>query len=194
MPATETRPLLSGISIRRFTEIADRERLEPALDAIFFEASATQSFASEDARAVFRERWLGRYLKHEPQWAYVARDADGSVAGYLVGSIDDPRRNQRYGDVGYFLDFAHLTEDYPAHLHVNLAPGYRNRGIGAALIEAFATAAAAAGAAGMHVVTGSGSRNVRFYERNGFCELARATFNANEVVFLGRRLAPPETA
>jgi GNAT superfamily N-acetyltransferase len=193
MPASETHQG-SGVSIRRLTEIADKDSLMTALDAIFFEASATKSFASEAERAAFRERWLGRYLAHEPQWTYVARDADGLVAGYLVGSIDDPRRSERYGDVGYFLDFADLTVSYPAHLHVNLASGHRNRGIGGDLIEAFAADAARAGAAGMHVVTGSASRNVRFYERNGFRELARATFNAHEVVFLARRLVPPETA
>lgn len=189
MPTSETHSC-SGISIRHFTEIADKDSLMPALDAIFFEASATKSFASAKQRAAFRERWLGRYLADEPQWAYVARGAGGAVVGYLVGSIDDPRRSGRYGDVGYFLDFADLTQDYPAHLHVNLAPGHRNRGIGAKLIDAFAADAAKAGAAGMHVVTGADSRNVRFYERNGFRELGRATFNAHEVVFLGRALKP----
>ena len=185
MLATETHRG-SEISIRRWSEIADKDSLMPALDAIFFEASATKSFASEESRAAFRERWLGRYLEHEPQWAYVARDARRRGRRLSRRQLDDPRQSARYGDVGYFLDFAELTASYPAHLHVNLAPDYRNRGIGAELIAAFAADAAQAGAAGMHVVTGSGSRNVRFYERNGFRELARATFNAHEVVFLGR--------
>jgi GNAT superfamily N-acetyltransferase len=193
MPTSKTHPG-SGISICRLSEISDKDRLMPALDAIFFEASVTKSFAGEKERAAFRERWLGRYLSDEPQWAYVARDASGALVGYLVGSIEDPRRSGRYGDVGYFLDFACLTESYPAHVHVNLAPGHRNRGIGAALIGAFAADAARTGAAGMHVVTGADSRNVRFYERNGFRELGRATFNAHEVVFLGRELTRPETA
>jgi GNAT superfamily N-acetyltransferase len=193
MPTRKPNPS-TEISICRLEEITDRDSLLPALDAIFFDASATQSFASDKERSAFRERWLGRYVRAEPQWAYVARDAGGVVVGYLVGSIDDPRRSGRYGDVGYFLDFADLTAGYPAHLHVNLAPGHRNRGIGAELIGAFAADAARAGAAGMHVVTGASSRNVRFYQRNGFRELGRATFNAHEVVFLGRKLAPSETA
>jgi GNAT superfamily N-acetyltransferase len=193
MPSSDTRPSPT-ISICRFGEIADKSTMMPALDGIFFEASSKKSFASEKERAAFRERWLGRYLAQEPQWAYVARDVDGTLAGYLVGSIDDPRRSGRYGDVSYFLDFAELTESYPAHLHVNLAAPYRNKGIGGKLIDAFAADAARAGAAGMHVVTGAGSRNVRFYERNGFRELGRATFNAHEVVFLGRKLMRPETA
>jgi ribosomal protein S18 acetylase RimI-like enzyme len=193
MPASDTH-LSPAISICRFAEIADKGGVMPALDDIFFEASAKKSFASEAERTAFRERWLGRYLTHAPQWAYVARDGDGTLAGYLVGAIDDPRKSGRYGDVSYFLDFADLTESYPAHLHVNLAAQYRNQGIGGKLIEAFAADAARGGAAGMHVVTGAGSRNVHFYERNGFRELGRATFNAHEVVFLGRKLLRPETA
>jgi ribosomal protein S18 acetylase RimI-like enzyme len=193
MPGSKKRPDPT-ISVCRFSEIADKGGVISALDDIFFEASAKKSFANATERAAFRERWLGRYLTHEPKWAYIARDGDGRIAGYLVGAIDDPRKSGRYGDVSYFLDFADLTEHYPAHLHVNLAAQYRNQGIGGRLIDAFTADAARAGAAGVHVVTGAGSRNVRFYERSGFRELGRATFNAHEVVFLGRQLRPPETA
>jgi GNAT superfamily N-acetyltransferase len=181
-------------AIRRWTEVSDKERLIPAIDAIFFEASGTKSFASEAERAAFRERWLGRYLADDPQLAYVAIDADGALAGYLVGSLNDPARSERFAGLGYLKDFAAIAAEYPAHLHVNLAPCYRNRGIGAELIEAFAADAARAGAKGMHVVTGAGMRNVRFYERNGFRELARTAAGTREVVFLARRLLPAETA
>ena len=182
------------IPIRQWSGIAEREKLIPALDAIFFEASGTKSFAGEADRQVFRERWLGRYLEHDPQWAYLAFDTNGTLAGYLLGSLDDPARTSRFGDVGYFKDFAALTAAYPAHLHVNLAPAFRNLGIGARLVDTFARDAARAGAPGMHVVTGANARNIGFYGRNGFRELGRALSNANEVVFLGRRLSAAETA
>jgi GNAT superfamily N-acetyltransferase len=188
MPIAQSRP---DIAIKRWTEIADGERLVPALDEIFFESSATKAFAGQRERAAFRERWLGRYLEHEPQWAYLALD-DGNVAGYLVGSVADPTTAAQSCDYG--ADFAALAAQYPAHLHVNLAPSHRNRGIGAELIAAFAADAARAGACGVHVVTGAGSRNVRFYESNGFAELACATFNGHAVVFLGKRLPRQETA
>ena len=193
MRQSTDRPHLKTV-IRRWTEVSDKERLIPAIDAVFFEASATKSFASGAEREAFRERWLGRYLADEPRWAYLAIGSDGAVAGYLVGSLEDPARGGRHADVGYFKDFAPLTLEYPAHLHVNLAPCYRNRGIGARLIEAFAADAARAGAGGMHVVTGAGMRNVKFYERNGFRELSRASAGAREVVFLARRLSAAETA
>ncbi|MGI9403487.1 MAG: GNAT family N-acetyltransferase [Hyphomicrobium sp.] len=183
-----------NIAIRRWADIAERERLLPELEAIFFEASGTNSFASEADKKAFRERWLGRYLEHDPEWVHLAFDPNDTLAGYLIGSLDDPARTARFGDIGYFKDFSALTLDYPAHLHVNLAPAYRNLGIGAKLIDTFAAAAARAGAPGVHVVTGTDARNTSFYARTGFRELGRARSNSNEVVFLGRGLFAAETA
>lgn len=171
--------------IRRWTEIADKQRVTPEIDAIFFEASNTKAFAGEAERRAFRERWLGKYLANEPQFAYVAVAGAGAVAGYLVGSLLEP--------VG-FEAFANAAWEYPAHLHVNLAPQFRNRGIGARLIGAFARDALLAGATGMHVVTSADSRNVGFYTRNGFAEVARDSVDGRELVFLGRKLGAAETA
>jgi ribosomal protein S18 acetylase RimI-like enzyme len=173
------------IDIRRWTEIPGKERLLPALDAIFFEASNTKSFADDDARATFRERWLGKYLTNEPEYAYVALARDGTLAGYLVGSLIEPSGFEQFADAAW---------DYPAHLHVNLAPQFRDRGIGGALIEVFAADAAHAGAPGMHVVTSADSRNVTFYTRNGFAEVARTKIGGRDLVFLGRLLKISETA
>ena len=96
---------------------------------------------------------------------------------------------ERFADVGYFRTaFANLSPLYPAHLHINLAAHFRGQGTGARLIEAFAEIARQAGAPGMHVVTGRGMRNVRFYERCGFVERDSASWKGGEVVFLGRAL------
>jgi GNAT superfamily N-acetyltransferase len=176
---------LPEVVIRRWVDVPDKERLIPAIDAIFFEASNTKSFASEHDRAAFRERWLGRYLADEPQFAYLAFARDGTLAGYLVGSLLEP--------VGFEV-FADAAWEYPAQLHVNLAPQFRDRGIGARLIATFATDALFAGAPGMHVVTSADSRNVRFYARNGFAEIVRTSIGGRELVFLGRKLGRRETS
>jgi ribosomal protein S18 acetylase RimI-like enzyme len=169
----------SSVAVRRWTDIAPSASLLEQLDAIFFEASNTKTFASEEARSAFRERWFGRYLNQFPQWAYLAVSADGQVAGYLVGAPDEASAVDAFADA---------AEEFPAHLHVNLAPGFRNRGIGRYLIDAFAADAARAGSKGMHVVTSADARNVRFYTRAGFGERARTTVNGSELVFLGRSL------
>lgn len=159
------------------------------LDFIFYGASATQEFASEEARTTFRERWLGSYLTHDVNEAFLALTPAGRVAGYLVGALRDPAHDPRHATLGYFRNFAPWTQAYPAHLHINIAPQHRSAGLGARLIEAFAAHAKARGAPGMHVVTGMGLRNVGFYLRNGFAELTEAPWNGHTVVMLGRKLA-----
>ena len=104
---------------------------------------------------------------------------DGTLAGYLLGALDE---------ASGFEDFAAAAEQFPAHLHVNLAPHFRNRGIGAELIEAFAADAAQAGAKGdaRRDLGGCAQRPLlrtcRVHPR------ARTTVNGRELVFLGRRL------
>jgi hypothetical protein len=56
------------------------------------------------------------------------------------------------------------------------------------MVEAFCAYAIAAGAPGVHVVTGAGMRNVGFYERLGFAEIVRFDWSGRPLVMLGRRL------
>jgi GNAT superfamily N-acetyltransferase len=158
------------------------------IDAIFFAASNTQQFANDEERSAFRERWLGRYLDCYREHVFVALDPDEGIIGYLVGCLDDPARTPLFSDIGHSTILSDLTERYPAHLHINLDAQWRNRGIGAQLIEAFCMHATAAGSPGMHVVTGDGARNVRFYERCGFRPLRSIAWNDAEIVLLGRNL------
>ncbi len=178
----------SAVVIEPYRTVANREHLIAGLDEIFFAASNTQSFANDDARAAFRMRWLGRYLDHDARWAYVARAASGEIAGYLVGSLDDPAATQRFSDVATIAQFKDVTRCYPAHLHVNLAAEFRGYGLGARLVEHFMRDVQAAGAPGVHVVTSRGARNVAFYTRLGFTERANAGEGAREVVLLARAL------
>jgi GNAT superfamily N-acetyltransferase len=161
------------------------------IDEIFFEASGRR-FQAGPARDAFRERWLGRYLQGGSDVALVAVGRDDIVAGYLVGAVSDPAEQERFADIGYFrADFRELCRRHPAHLHINLAPAFRGRGLGARLIAAFAACAADAGATGMHVVTGRDARNVAFYRRCGLAELGSCAWHGREVVFLGKGLAAP---
>jgi GNAT superfamily N-acetyltransferase len=181
--------LIADITIRSWREIADVRRLVPQVEAIFFEASG-RTFASAAERAAFRERWLGRYLRWDADHFFLAMLGEDKVAGYLAGSLDNPAQNARFGDIAYFrTDFADLCRRFPAHLHINLAPPHRNCGWGTRLIEVFAAHARRAEAPGVHVVTGKGARNVRFYERCGFAPLATTSWNGRDVIFMGRELA-----
>jgi len=177
--------MLRPVSIRRYLDVERHAQLGRDLDAIFFEASTRKSFADGAERSAFRERWLGRYLRDDPGFAYLAMSTTDELVGYLVGSVDDPL-SRKFADIGYFAMFRELTVHCPAHLHVNVRSDCRGFGIGARLIDAFAEDARRAGAPGVHVVTSAASDNVRFYLRNGFAEAGRS--GEGELVFLARKL------
>jgi GNAT superfamily N-acetyltransferase len=163
-------------------------QLAAQVEAIFWQTAA-RTFAPGPERDAFRERWLGRYMQGGSDVVLLALIGEDKVAGYLVGALENPGGQPRFADIGYFRDdFADLLMRFPAHLHINLAADFRSRGIGAQLIETFAAHAKRAGAPGMHVVTGKGMRNVRFYARCGFIERATARSNGREIVFLGKEL------
>ncbi|HEU0058619.1 MAG TPA: GNAT family N-acetyltransferase [Hyphomicrobiaceae bacterium] len=160
------------------------------VESIFFEASG-RSFAPGRDRDWFRYRWLGRYLDAPGDPVLVAIVGE-TVAGYLVGCLHNPAEQPRFCDLDYYCaHFAAHCRRFPAHLHINLAPAYRSRGIGRELIDTFAGLAAAAGGTGVHVVTGKGMRNNRFYERCGFEPIGSAPWNGREVVLLGKNLRGP---
>ncbi len=186
--SSQGQDMTPSIAILPYLSLPPSPVLIGGIDAVFFEASNTKSFADDAARAAFRQRWLGRFLEHDAEWAYIALAEDGGVAGYLVGATDDPARSERFSDLAYFKDFAALTARYPAQLHVNLAPRYRGHGTGERLIETFVADLEAAGTGGVHVITSRGARNVRFYERCGFHEAGASGAGAGEVVFLARDL------
>ena len=181
-------PRPSRLRIETWKDVSGLSGVTAGVDRIFFASSATQSFESDAARAAFRERWLGRYLETFPAWAYVALDADGEVAGYLVGSVDDPAKSGFFDDIAYFKAFSSLTARFPAQLHVNMAPSWRSKRQGAALVERFCQDAGRAGVSGVHVVTSRGMRNIGFYERLGFREAGGLAWDGRELVFLGRDL------
>lgn len=175
------------IEIAPYQSIADRAGVQQELDDIFFEASLIRSFESEKERAAFRWRWLGRYLEAGPKHAFVAIGPDGRVAGYIVGSLADPARPLD-PELPFYAQFADQTCIYPAHLHINLAPAFRNRGLGGRLIAAFGANAAHRGAPGMHLVTARDARNMSFYARCGFDEVASTVVKGRELVMMAKRL------
>lgn len=177
----------AAVQLKRWNDVEQPDELMGDIDAVFFGASATTSFADQSIREAFRERWLGRYLAHDASWFYVALAGNRAI-GYLAGCLEDPARTSRFADIWYFAELADLTRRYPAHLHVNLDPDYRYAGLGGRLIEDFAADAVAAGVPGVHVVTGLNSRNHSFYARNGFVPLRELSRGEQAIVFLGRPL------
>ena len=97
------------------------------VDAIFWQTSVREPEPGPE-RDAFRERWLGRFLQGGGDVVLLAMIGTDTVAGYLVGALDNPTEQARFADIGYFREeFAHLTPLFPAHLHINLAPAFRSQ-------------------------------------------------------------------
>jgi GNAT superfamily N-acetyltransferase len=173
---------------------ANWKSLLAIVESIFFDTSTVQIFADEKTRNSFKAKWLDRYLEHYIDSFFIARADDGVLIGYLAGCLENPALNLLFDDLGYYKAFAPYCASYPCHLHINVAAEYRNHGVGAALIEAFATQALNAQAPGMHIVTNEGARNIRFYERIKFRVLSTTDSSGARVVFMGRQLRQNRSA
>ena len=126
------------------------------IDKIFFENSETK-FGSEEEKSVFKNKWLAPYLKcNDLFFVLVSND---QVIGYVNGMLSSP---------GIHPEFAELANQFPAHLHINVSKYYRGQKIGKQLIEFFHNELIRLGISGVHIITRPDSRNVRFYERNGY--------------------------
>jgi len=164
--------------IRRLTDVDDREAARRAIVEIFFASSARTGFADENERKRFLDRWTGWYLTGGVDWVRLALGTDGAVEGYLTGCPDSAGSTPLFDMIPRYRLFADLFARFPAHLHVNVAPDARGRGVGARLVDAFANEVGS----GVHVVTAANARNVGFYARNGFSERVER----EGLLFLGR--------
>jgi ribosomal protein S18 acetylase RimI-like enzyme len=64
---------------------------------------------------------------------------------------------------------AQIHRRYPAHLHINLLPGYQGQGIGSRLMRHFEAHLVDLGVPGVHLVTSNHNRKaVPFYKKLGF--------------------------
>nr|WP_209763609.1 GNAT family N-acetyltransferase [Azospirillum rugosum] len=166
----------------------DRLAALAALEEIFFLSTLRTSFASPDERASFFRTWTGWYVEQAPDdvWFAVDRDedGDGAILGYLTGCKDSAGATDLARIIPKYEVFADRFAAFPAHLHVNVRPGHRDRGVGRALVDTFAEDCRTDGLPGVHLVTGVFARNVAFYQRAGFTEATQR----GPLLFLGRRL------
>jgi GNAT superfamily N-acetyltransferase len=176
------------VKIQRADEVADFATCLGDIDDIFFQSSAKHDFSSKEEKQAFREMSLGRYIEKHCSSFFVALDADGRAVGYLAGCLENPITLGRFNDVAYFRSIEDICRDYPAHLHVNVAEGYRNRGLGTALVGRFVEWAELHSVKGIHLVTSSTARSIPFYRRSGFIQLRTFPWTSGISVCMGRKL------
>ena len=159
--------------------------------------------------------FTGPYAELEPDLAFVLDDG-GRAVGYVLGTSDTERFVRDFrekwlptvaakhplpgGESGtpdaVMTAFLHEPElmlnpalaEYPAHLHIDLLPGYQGRGYGRTLLTTLFGALDEAGAKRVHLVMSTANTGARvFYDRMGFHEIAVA--DPGPLAFLGRSTA-----
>ncbi len=130
----------------------------------------------------FRERWLGRYLTHFPQYAFLALSPNRRRARLCGRQRRGPERSSRSSATSpiSLLPGADATNIRLSSTSTSPSD-WRGQGLGERLIETFCDAAREAGAPGVHVVTARGVRNVRFYEAIGFAEAGQTSIDGREL-------------
>ncbi|MFS8197943.1 GNAT family N-acetyltransferase [Streptomyces sp. CWNU-52B] len=157
------------------------------------------------------------YCHLEPELAFVLDDGAGRAVGYVVGTADTRRfvTNFREGwiplvagrypePVGEprtpseeMVRLLHTPErmvlpelaDYPAHLHIDLLPGWQRRGFGRELMRALLTALDDRGVPAVHLGMVTANTAARaFYDRLGFHEIPVPA--PGPLTYLGRPTAP----
>jgi len=144
--------------------------------------------------------WAVPYERFHPEHAFVLT-LDGAVAGYVLGVPDTVafedrleaewwpalrrefagRRPVAPGDAAILGWIerppripAEIGERYPAHLHIDLLPTARGRGLGGAMIERILASFIDRGVRGVHLGVNVNNEGVTaFYAKSGFREIAR---------------------
>jgi GNAT superfamily N-acetyltransferase len=161
------------------------------------------------------------YVELEPEFAFVLDDGTGQAVGYILGACDTPRFAERFraewlplvaerypepaGEpatpVEEMLVLLHRPErmvlpelaSFPAHLHIDLLPGWQRRGFGRALMWALLDALEVAGVPAVHLCMVRANTPARaFYGRLGFREIDVP--DPGPVLYLGRSTARAEPA
>ncbi len=148
---------------------------------------------------VVAEVWLAPYLARYSDCAVVLEDELG-VSGYAVGA-PDTAEYERWVDEEWFVPLrekyplgcfptgsadaecvglihspprmpSEVTDEYPAHLHIDLLVRSRGRGSGRRLMNALFDRLRQAGAPAVHLAVSPTNTNaIAFYERLGFEDL-----------------------
>ncbi|MFR0355313.1 GNAT family N-acetyltransferase [Streptomyces sediminimaris] len=162
---------------------------------------------------IFPVTFAAPYVHLEPELAFVLDDGSGRAVGYVLGTADTPRfvdafRREwlplvaaRYPEPAgeprtpdeAMIPLLHHPERmivpelaaYPAHLHIDLLPGWQGRGHGRALMRAFLQALRDRGVADVHLSMATANTPARaFYDRLGFRPIDVP--DPGPVTFLGR--------
>lgn len=175
--------------LETLAETVDRSaRLAEMKEIFFLSAAELNRNADEITRERFWQRWTSYYIRNCADEVIFAIENRRAI-GYLTGCHDSRAASATLcSSIKSYPLFEDHFDSYPAHLHMNVHPSARGKGIGAALIENYARRLKVNDVRGVHIVTVPGQRNVEFYLRHGFRAIEERAFNGQALVFMARTL------
>ena len=176
------------MKILSWPQTEDRELARQKLREIFFATSSRREFADIGEKDRFFSAWTAYYFNFAPQWIFFAFE-NGEWLGYLTGCADSAAAGAEISPlISSYTVFADLFDRFPAHLHINVAPGMQKRGVGSALISHFIGRLREKRVRGVHIVTSPDAANTVFYRRMGFDFEEERSFSQHRLLFMGRSL------
>ena len=162
---------------------------------IFFETSAVQVFSSEGIRKNFEWKYLGWYFETQRHLFFVAEETSplqggskSEILGYIACCPDTKGAADLLGLNPSLEIFRDLYDQYPAHLHINLATEARGKGLGSKLILHLEGELRRQNTTGLHLLTSPNARNRSFYSKNGFSMEVERRYNEAALLFMGKKL------
>lgn len=149
---------------------------------VFWETSARKEFPSVAERQQFQHQYLDAYLD---QLAFVAVEHN-QVMGYIIGQLDTLKTEASWP--AHLHLFREEYIQYPAHLHINCRSAVQGKGLGGQLLAALEAELRARGVKGLHLITAADARNVRFYKKYGYLEIAQRPWKTAQLLLLGKIL------
>ena len=87
------------------------------------------------------------------------------------------------GELSKYKKIENLYQEYPAHLHIDLLPGYQGLGIGTRLMRCFEEHLTSLGVPGVHLeTTNHNTRAVPFYKKLGYSLLQEKKLTSHPAV------------
>lgn len=158
----------------------------PEMKQIFFESSTKKDFNNEDEKEAFYQKYLGYYVKHFPDLAFVA--LKDKVLGYVVAApVSDS--SDLFKIQPHLPLFQEEFAIYPAHLHINCHRESRGQGIGSKLILEIEKKLKELRITGVHIMTGPLSENRSFYKKLGFDHTIEQNFHGSPILLMGKSLS-----
>jgi GNAT superfamily N-acetyltransferase len=149
---------------------------------VFWETTTRTQFSSVTERQQFQNQYLDDYLS---QVAFVAVEGE-QVSGYIIAQLDTFKTEATWAP--HLAIFREEYARYPAHLHINCRSATQGKGLGGKLLAALENDLLARGVKGLHLITAADARNVSFYKKYGYLQVALKTWKSTELMMLGKIL------